>query len=177
MLQSNKGHRLPNFFNQTRGVHVCTGEGIRTFAFQWTGFNSSWYAMQVKINLPLLEDIKDDIDFCCKLAKEESMIILPGEIILESIHQAFVTLVNNCHCEKKALLRQKILNFSFSSSRVKRLPFIHHSHMSFWIFLWKPPSVPPRNLGRNFSASPENTAPIYSCVCCLIYPHVLLMSL
>lgn len=122
--------------------------------------------MQVKINLPLLEDIKDDIDFCCKLAKEESMIILPGEIILESIHQAFVTLVNNCHYEKKALLRQKILNFSFSSSRVKRLPFIHHSHMNIWIFLWKPPSVPPRNLGRKFSASPENTALIYSCACC-----------
>jgi len=48
--------------------------------------------MQVKLNLSLLEDISDDIDFCFKLAKEESVIILPGTLanlaspILESIH-------------------------------------------------------------------------------------------
>ena len=35
--------------------------------------------MQVKLNLSLLEDISDDIDFCFKLAKEESVIILPGQ--------------------------------------------------------------------------------------------------
>lgn len=35
-------------------------------------------AMMVKLNLSLLEDISDDIDFCFKLAKEESVIILPG---------------------------------------------------------------------------------------------------
>ncbi|KAK4782285.1 hypothetical protein SAY86_016387 [Trapa natans] len=35
-------------------------------------------AMMVKINLSLLEDIRDDIDFCFKLAREESVIILPG---------------------------------------------------------------------------------------------------
>lgn len=34
---------------------------------------------QVKLNLSLLEDICDDIDFCFKLAKEESVIILPGK--------------------------------------------------------------------------------------------------
>ncbi|XXG61433.1 hypothetical protein AAC387_Pa05g0052 [Persea americana] len=34
--------------------------------------------LMVKINLSLLEDIKDDVDFCCKLAREESVIILPG---------------------------------------------------------------------------------------------------
>lgn len=36
--------------------------------------------MQVKMNLSLLEDILDDVDFCCKLAKEESVVILPGEM-------------------------------------------------------------------------------------------------
>lgn len=36
--------------------------------------------MQVKLNLSLLEDISDDIDFCFKLAKEESVIILPGTV-------------------------------------------------------------------------------------------------
>ncbi|KAA3482781.1 tyrosine aminotransferase-like [Gossypium australe] len=33
---------------------------------------------KVKLNLAMLEDINDDMDFCLKLAKEESVIILPG---------------------------------------------------------------------------------------------------
>ncbi|XP_057792499.1 tyrosine aminotransferase-like [Salvia miltiorrhiza] len=37
----------------------------------------SMFAM-VKLNLSLLEGIEDDMDFCCKLAKEESVILLPG---------------------------------------------------------------------------------------------------
>ncbi|XP_061361245.1 probable aminotransferase TAT2 [Gastrolobium bilobum] len=38
-------------------------------------------AMMVKLNISLLEDISDDIDFCFKLAKEESVIILPGTAV------------------------------------------------------------------------------------------------
>ncbi|XP_010260307.1 PREDICTED: probable aminotransferase TAT2 isoform X2 [Nelumbo nucifera] len=34
--------------------------------------------LMVKLNLSLLEDINDDIDFCYKLAKEECVIVLPG---------------------------------------------------------------------------------------------------
>nr|GLL22886.1 tyrosine aminotransferase-like [Ipomoea trifida] len=34
--------------------------------------------VMVKLNLNLLEDIVDDFDFCLKLAKEESVIIMPG---------------------------------------------------------------------------------------------------
>lgn len=34
--------------------------------------------VMVKLNLSLLEGIKDDVDFCCKLAEEESVIVLPG---------------------------------------------------------------------------------------------------
>ncbi|KAK6157174.1 hypothetical protein DH2020_011422 [Rehmannia glutinosa] len=34
--------------------------------------------VMVKLNLSLLEGIKDDLDFCCKLAKEEAVIVLPG---------------------------------------------------------------------------------------------------
>lgn len=37
----------------------------------------SMFAM-IKLNLPLLEGIEDDLDFCCKLAKEESVVLLPG---------------------------------------------------------------------------------------------------
>ncbi|KAF3442472.1 hypothetical protein FNV43_RR16388 [Rhamnella rubrinervis] len=38
-------------------------------------------AVMVKLNLSLLEDISNDIDFCMKLAKEESVIILPGTAV------------------------------------------------------------------------------------------------
>ncbi|KAF2283479.1 hypothetical protein GH714_010393 [Hevea brasiliensis] len=34
--------------------------------------------IMAKLNLSLLEGIKDDMDFCLKLAKEESVIVLPG---------------------------------------------------------------------------------------------------
>lgn len=34
---------------------------------------------QVKLDLSLLQDINDDVDFCVKLAKEESVIVLPGK--------------------------------------------------------------------------------------------------
>ncbi|CAA0409658.1 Pyridoxal phosphate-dependent transferase [Arabidopsis suecica] len=38
-------------------------------------------AMMVKLNLSLLEDVSDDIDFCFKLAREESVILLPGTAV------------------------------------------------------------------------------------------------
>ncbi|CAI9089339.1 OLC1v1023900C3 [Oldenlandia corymbosa var. corymbosa] len=34
--------------------------------------------VMVRLNLSLLENIEDDVDFCLKLAKEESVIVLPG---------------------------------------------------------------------------------------------------
>ncbi|KAL8031529.1 hypothetical protein ABFX02_13G031900 [Erythranthe guttata] len=37
--------------------------------------------VMVKLNLSLLEGFKDDTDFCCKLAKEESVIVLPGVVV------------------------------------------------------------------------------------------------
>lgn len=33
----------------------------------------------MKLNLSVLEDIDDDMEFCLKLAKEEKVIILPGK--------------------------------------------------------------------------------------------------
>ncbi|KAJ0103560.1 hypothetical protein Patl1_04731 [Pistacia atlantica] len=38
-------------------------------------------AVMVKLNVSFLDDISDDIDFCFKLAKEESVIILPGTAV------------------------------------------------------------------------------------------------
>lgn len=37
--------------------------------------------VMVKLNLYLLEGIHDDIAFCCKLAKEESVILCPGSVL------------------------------------------------------------------------------------------------
>lgn len=45
--------------------------------------------MQLKLNLSLLDDISDDIDFCFKLAKEESVIILPGKKQFEDLSLEF----------------------------------------------------------------------------------------
>ena len=36
-------------------------------------------SLQVKLNLSLLKDIDDDVEFCMKLSKEESVIVLPGK--------------------------------------------------------------------------------------------------
>lgn len=36
----------------------------------------------MKLNVSMLEDIGDDLEFCLKLAKEESVIILPGNLNL-----------------------------------------------------------------------------------------------
>ncbi|KAK3152834.1 hypothetical protein QOZ80_2BG0164160 [Eleusine coracana subsp. coracana] len=37
--------------------------------------------VMVKLNLYLLEGIHDDIEFCCQLAKEESVILCPGSVL------------------------------------------------------------------------------------------------
>ncbi|KAG5545250.1 hypothetical protein RHGRI_017644 [Rhododendron griersonianum] len=37
--------------------------------------------IQVKLDLSLLEGINDDMEFCVKLAKEESVIVLPGVVV------------------------------------------------------------------------------------------------
>ncbi|XP_047946005.1 nicotianamine aminotransferase A-like [Salvia hispanica] len=34
--------------------------------------------VMIKLNVAMLEGIVDELDFCCKLAKEESVILLPG---------------------------------------------------------------------------------------------------
>ncbi|KAK9150239.1 hypothetical protein Syun_008548 [Stephania yunnanensis] len=38
-------------------------------------------SMFVKLNTSLLEDIDNDLDFCLKLAKEESVVVLPGSAV------------------------------------------------------------------------------------------------
>lgn len=38
--------------------------------------------LQVKLDLSCLQGIEDDMDFCCRLAKEESVVVLPGALLL-----------------------------------------------------------------------------------------------
>ncbi|KAF6158246.1 hypothetical protein GIB67_028670 [Kingdonia uniflora] len=45
------------------------------------GSISKRWIVPVKLNPSLMEDIKDDMDFCVKLAKEESVIVLPGRSV------------------------------------------------------------------------------------------------
>ena len=40
--------------------------------------------LQVKLDLSCLKDIKDDMDFCCRLAKEELVVVLPGTILTDT---------------------------------------------------------------------------------------------
>ncbi|XXG66829.1 hypothetical protein AAC387_Pa06g0319 [Persea americana] len=75
-----------DFFNETirtlkQTVDICC-ERIKeidcvTCPYKPEGAMSA----MVKLDLSLLEDILDDVDFCCKLAKEESVIILPGSAV------------------------------------------------------------------------------------------------
>ncbi|KAL0659928.1 hypothetical protein Bca4012_080513 [Brassica carinata] len=37
-------------------------------------------SLVTKLDLSLLEDITDDVDFCMKLAREENLVLLPGEV-------------------------------------------------------------------------------------------------
>ncbi|KAA8540154.1 hypothetical protein F0562_026846 [Nyssa sinensis] len=54
--------------------------------------------VMVKLNLSLLEDIDDDLDFCVKLAKEESVIVLPSKFLRTSFW--------DCTCVEK--IQQKL---------------------------------------------------------------------
>ena len=40
--------------------------------------------LQVKLDLSCLQGIKDDMDFCCRLAKEELVVLLPGILLLRT---------------------------------------------------------------------------------------------
>ena len=56
---------------------------------------SGYCLEQIKINIHCFEDLNDDVEFCGKLAKEESVIVLPGtkysfwHVISSSIDHAF----------------------------------------------------------------------------------------
>lgn len=58
---------------------------------------------QVKLNLLMLEGIEDDVDFCLKLAKEESVIVLPGIRIMIRGFYIFVAIVG-CRINDRMLV-------------------------------------------------------------------------
>ena len=81
-------HYLPT---KGRRIHVCFGKDRNEqLSYDLILFFSEKHDhklfLQVKLNLSLLEDIEDDMEFCLKLAKEESLVILPGEHQVRNIH-------------------------------------------------------------------------------------------
>jgi hypothetical protein len=46
------------------------------------GCSVGLHLLQVKLDLSCLQGIEDDMDFCCRLAKEESVVVLPGALLL-----------------------------------------------------------------------------------------------
>jgi tyrosine aminotransferase len=38
------------------------------------------FVFQVKLDISCLVGFSDDVDFCCRLAKEESVLVMPGEV-------------------------------------------------------------------------------------------------
>lgn len=59
----------------------CLNKGTLILFIQLISLYLFLNEIQVRLNLSILEDIRDDIDLCFKLAKEEYVIILPGIII------------------------------------------------------------------------------------------------
>ncbi|XP_060672568.1 tyrosine aminotransferase-like [Ziziphus jujuba] len=59
------------------GILKKSGVAKNIMGYLYVSANPATF-IQVKLNLSFLEDIDDDMDFCIKLAKEESVIVLPG---------------------------------------------------------------------------------------------------
>ena len=79
---------------QTGGINVCDGKEIDMLTcsstagqlsctlLQW-GYNLEiMLVFQAKLDLSCLDGFSDDMDFCCKLAKEESVLVMPGEVTI-----------------------------------------------------------------------------------------------
>lgn len=47
---------------------------------------------QVEINFSQIKDIVDDMDFCAKLAEEESVLLLPGNNFFKNL--SFISFMN-----------------------------------------------------------------------------------
>ncbi|EEF39128.1 probable aminotransferase TAT2 [Ricinus communis] len=75
-----------NFFKETINIlkhasEICCDRIKEIPCITCPGKPQGSMAVMMKLNLSLLDDISDDIDFCFKLAKEESVIILPGTAV------------------------------------------------------------------------------------------------
>ncbi|KAI3941948.1 hypothetical protein MKW98_009158 [Papaver atlanticum] len=82
ILENTKKDFFENTINLLREALDICAEEIKEIACI-TLLNKPQGSMfvMVKLNTSLLKDITDDLDFCIKLAKEESVIILPGVVL------------------------------------------------------------------------------------------------
>ena len=83
MLWRNTRNQVYYLSVQTRGIIFYDGKVDREHRTQfcisgrWKEMNWN-HVLQVKLDVSQLSDISDDEDFCSKLTKEESVILLPG---------------------------------------------------------------------------------------------------
>ncbi|KAL3754654.1 hypothetical protein ACJRO7_001844 [Eucalyptus globulus] len=69
----------PNgFLKDTGAADICSGKIQEIPCITCPKKPGGGMSVMVKLNLSSLEGIKDDMEFCIKLAKEESVIVLPG---------------------------------------------------------------------------------------------------
>ncbi|KAJ7981775.1 Tyrosine aminotransferase [Quillaja saponaria] len=74
------------FFKKTidilrRSANICCDEIEKIPCITCPHRPDGSMTLMVRLNLSLLEDISDDLDFCFKLAKEESVVLLPGTAV------------------------------------------------------------------------------------------------
>ncbi|KAJ4838871.1 hypothetical protein Tsubulata_044656 [Turnera subulata] len=79
ILENTKEEFFSNILNILRdAADVCYGEIQDIPCITCPKKPECALFMMVKLNVSVLEDINDDMDFCLKLAREESILVLPG---------------------------------------------------------------------------------------------------
>jgi hypothetical protein len=95
VLGEAEGRQRDRMPKQTDGVHVRNGthssipcrchcmnsERSANIQAGVRGCSVGLHLLQVKLDLSCLQGIEDDMDFCCRLAKEESVVVLPGVLL------------------------------------------------------------------------------------------------
>ncbi|CAK9154840.1 unnamed protein product [Ilex paraguariensis] len=76
--------------------------------------------VMVKLNLSLLEGITDDVDFCVKLAKEESVIVMPDSLVAKRMILLSVEAESSTRGDSVLHTYKKSIQLVFQILKVKR---------------------------------------------------------
>ncbi|KAL5998867.1 Nicotianamine aminotransferase 1 [Asimina triloba] len=82
ILEKTKGDFFDKTINMLRqAAHICFERTREIHCITCPCKPQGSMYIMVKLDLSILPDILDDVEFCCKLAKEESLIICPGSAV------------------------------------------------------------------------------------------------